>query len=268
MFPLMSWNPIQGAVSYRLAVDEPDGDHAEYDDFRSAAASFVKMTGTGVAGIRVRANFPTKTGGTMPGPWSSTVQFTRTVGEPTGAATDASADHLLFSWDPKPGAKQYRVLISNREDFGTPIEDVTTDNASYAPPLISNFYLMGGTFYWKVSAIDEDRNVGDFTRAHSFTLQKASGAGGIQASQRLRLGFRGRLRAKRLSRIVVTVRAGGRVIPGAKVRGLASGLSRRWRTTNRYGKVVFRFRPKRKGVAFFQATKRGYLVGAATVRIR
>jgi hypothetical protein len=269
MYPLMSWNPIQGAVSYRLAVDEPDGDHAEYDDFRSAAAAFVKMTGTGVAGIRVRANFPTKTGGTTPGPWSSTVFFTRTMGEPTGAATDASADHLLFSWDAKPGAKQYRVLVSNREDFAVTIEDVTTDNTSYASPLMNPGYLAGGTFYWKVSAIDEDRNVGDFTRSHSFVLQKASaGPGGIQASQRLRLGFRGRLRAKRLSRIVVTVRAGGRVIPGAKVRGLASGLSRRWRTTNRAGQVVFRFRPKRKGMAFFQATKRGYLVGAATVRIR
>jgi hypothetical protein len=269
MYPLMAWNPIQGAVSYRLAVDEPDGDHAEYDDFRSAAASFVKMTGTGVAGIRVRANFPTKTGTTTPGPWSSTAYFTRTMGEPTGAATDASESHLLFSWDAKPGAKQYRLLVSNREDFAVTIEDVTTDNAGYAPPLTSMMYLQGGTFYWKVSAIDEDHNVGDFTRAHSFVLRKATtGPGGIQASQRLRLGIKGRLRAKRLSRVVVTVRAGGRMIRGAKVRGLAPGLSRRWRTTNRYGRVVFRFRPKRKGVAFFQATKRGYLVGAATVRIR
>src|ERR671925_850641 len=269
MFPLMSWNPIQGAVSYRLAVDEPDGDHAEYDDFRSAAASFVKMTGTGVAGIRVRANFPTKTGTTTPGPWSSTAYFTRTMGEPTGAATDASESHLLFSWDAKPGAKQYRLLVSNREDFAVTIEDVTTDNTSYASPLMNPGYLAGGTFYWKVSAIDEDHNVGDFTRAHSFVLRKATtGPGGIQASQRLRLGIKGRLRAKRLSRVVVTVRAGGRVIRGAKVRGLAPGLSRRWRTTNRYGKVVFRFRPKRNGVAVFQATKRGYLVGAATVRIR
>jgi hypothetical protein len=32
--------------------------------------------------------------------------------------------------------------------------------------------------------------------------------------------------------------------------------------------VVFRFRPKRKGVVYFQATKRQYLVGTIRVRIR
>ncbi|MDP9491981.1 MAG: hypothetical protein M3P42_07255 [Actinomycetota bacterium] len=269
MYPLMSWLPITGAVSYRIAVDEPDGDHAEYDDFRSAAAAFVKMTGTGVAGIRVRANFPTKTGGTTPGPWSTTAFFTRTMGEPTGAATDASVNHLLFSWDAKPGAKQYRLLVANREDFAVSVEDVTTDNTSYAPPLTSAAYAAGGTFYWKVSAIDEDRNVGDFTRAHSFTLKKTvTGPGGVQVSQRLRLGVKGRLRVKRMSRLVVTVRAGGRVVRGAKVRGLGSGLRPRWRATNLRGQVVFRFRPKARGNVLFQATKRGYLVGAAQVRVR
>jgi hypothetical protein len=268
MFPLMSWDPIQGAVSYRLAVDEGDGEHFEYDDFRSAAASFVKMTGTGVTGIRVRANFPTKSGLTTPGPWSGTVHHTRTMGEPTGAATDASASHLVFRWDPKPGAKQYRLLVANREDFASTVEDLLTDNAGYAPVLTNPGYLQGGTFFWKVAAVDEDRNVGDFTRPHSFTLKKASGPGAIQVTQRLRLGIRGRLRAKRLSRVVVTVRAGGRPVARAKVRGLGPGLRARWRTANRRGQVVFRFRPARKGVVLFQATKRGYLLGAAQARIR
>jgi hypothetical protein len=269
MYPLMTWTPIQGAVSYRLAVDEPDGEHFEYDDFRSAAAAFVKMTGTGVAGIRVRANFPTKTGQTTPGPWSATAQFTRIMGEPTGARTDATADHLLFSWDPKPGAKQYRVLVSAREDFALNVEDVVTDNTSFAPTLTHPGYAQGGTFYWKVTAIDEDRNVGDFTRAHSFMLQKTSlETGPVRVTQRLRLGVRGRLRAMRTSRVVVTVRAGGRVIAGARVRGLGPGVKTRSRATNRRGQVVFRLRPTARGFVFFQATKRGYLVGAARARVR
>jgi hypothetical protein len=270
MYPLMSWSPLEGAVSYRLAVDEPDGDHNEYEDFRSAAASFSKMTGTGVAGIRVRANFAMKNGQTTPGPWSSTVNFTRTMGEPTGARTDASAGHLLFAWDPKPGTKHYRVLVSNREDFATTVEDVKTDNASHAPTLTAAAYTLGGAFWWKVAAYDEDNNVGDFTRAHSFTLKKTSPdrPGAVQVSQRLRLGVKGRLRARRMSRVVVTVKAGGRPVRAAKVRGLASGLRPRWRATNRRGQVVFRFRPKRKGMAVFQATKRGYRVGTLRVRIR
>jgi hypothetical protein len=268
MFPVISWDPVPGAVSYRIAVDEADGEHFEYDDFRSIAATFVQMTGTGVVGIRVRANFATKLGTSTAGPWSSTIFFTRTMGEPTGAATDASADHLLFRWDAKPGAKQYRVFVSNREDFAVTVEDVTTDNTSYAPPLTHSFYLLGGTFYWRVAAVDEDRNIGDFTRAHSFTLKKSAGPGAVQVTQRLRIGVRGRLRLRRMSRVVVTVRAGGRVIPGAKVRGLGSGLRPRWRTTNRRGQVVFRYRPKTKARVLFQATKRGYLFGATQVRVR
>jgi hypothetical protein len=270
MYPLIAWNPVAGAVSYRVAIDEPDGDHAEYDDFRSAAASFAKMTGTGIVGVRVRANFPTKTGQTTPGPWSSTANFTRTMGEPTGARTDATPTSLVFSWDPKPGTKQYRLLVANREDFATTVEDLRTDNTSYAPTLTSTLYLQGGTFWWKVAAYDEDNNVGDYTRAHSFTLAKTSASrpGGIQVAQRLRIFVKGRLRAKRMSRAVVTIKAGGRVVAGAKVRGLGSGLKPRWRATNRRGQVVFRFRPKRKGVVYFQATKRGYLVGTARVRVR
>jgi hypothetical protein len=270
MYPLIAWNPVAGAVSYQVAIDEPDGDHAEYSDFRSAAASFGKMTGTGILGVRVRANFPTKTGQISSGPWSGTAQFTRTMGEPTGARTDASTHHLLFAWDSKPGTKHYRVLVANREDFATTVENVVTDNTSYAPPLTSTLYLQGGTFWWKVAAFDEDNNVGDFTRAHSFTLAKTSAnrPGGIQAAQRLRLSVKGRARVGRLSRLVVTVRAGGRVVRAAKVRGLGSGLRPRWRASNRRGQVVFRFRPKRKGVVYFQATKRQYLVGTIRVRIR
>jgi hypothetical protein len=190
------------------------------------------------------------------------------VGEPTGAATDASANHLAFRWDPKPGAKQYRVLVANREDFASTVEDVLTDNAGYAPTLTNPGYMQGGTFFWKVAAVDEDRNIGDFSRPHSFTLKKASGPGAVQVTQRLRLGVRGKLRAKRRSRVVVTVKAGGRPVAGAKVRGLGPGLKPRWRATNRRGQVVFRFRPARKGLVLFQATKRGYLVGAAQARIR
>ncbi|HEY7708308.1 MAG TPA: hypothetical protein VH968_14180 [Gaiellaceae bacterium] len=270
MYPLISWTPIQGAVSYRIAIDEPDGDHNEYEDFRSAAATFGKMTGTGVAGVRVRANFPTKTGQTTPGPWSSTASFTRTMGEPTGASTDASPNHLLFNWDAKPGTKHYRVLVANREDFATTVEDVKTDNTSYAPALTSAAYTQGGTYWWKVAAYDEDGNVGDFSRSHSFTLKKmvANRPGGVGVSQRLRITAKGKLRAKRMSRVVVTIKAGGKIVRGAKVRGLASGLKPRWRATNKRGQVVFRFKPKRKGVVYFQATKKGYLVGTLRVRIR
>lgn len=268
MFPVISWAPVPGAVSYRIAVDEPDGEHFEYDDFRSAAAAFVKMTGTGITGIRVRANFPTNTTAVTPGPWSTTVFHTRTVGEPTGARTDATNERVLFSWDAKPGAKQYRVLVSGREDFSANVEDVKTDNTSFAPSLLLPSYLQGGTFWWKVAAVDEDQNLGDFTRAHSFVLAKSGTGGAPQTTQRLRLTTKGRLTARRLRKVVVTVKAGGRAVRSARVRAFGVGVVTRWRTTNRYGRVTFRMKPKAKGVMFFQAQKKGYLAAASRVRVR
>ena len=45
----------------------------------------------------------------------------------------------------KLGAKNFRVQISSRQDFNTLIEDVTTDNTSYAPLLLHYNYVNGGT---------------------------------------------------------------------------------------------------------------------------
>ena len=266
MFPVISWPPVAGAVSYRIAVDEPDGEHFEYDDFRSAAAAFVKMTGTGVTGIRVRANFPTGTTTTTPGPWSSTIFHTRTVGEPTGARTEATADHVLLSWDPKVGTKQYRVVVSSREDFSAVVEDVKTDNTSYAPQFLQGGYVRGGTFWWKVAAVDEDLNLGDFTRPHSFAVK--GGGNTIRTTQKLVLSLKGRLRAKRTRRVVVTVKAGARPIAGARVRVFGAGMITGWKKSNATGKVVFRLKPRTRGIVYFQASKTGYLTGRTRVRVR
>ena len=52
------------------------------------------------------------------------------------------------------------------------------------------------------------------------------------------------------------------------MRAFGVGVVTRWRTTNRYGRVTFRLKPKAKGVMFFQATKNGYLAAASRVRVR
>ena len=67
---------------------------------------------------------------------------------------------------------------------------------------------------------------------------------------------------------VVDDQGWGQGRPRREVRGLGLGMRARWRATNRRGQVVFRFRPKGKGMVFFQATKRNYLVGTARVRVR
>ena len=118
---------------------------------RMPSVTFVYLFGPGIWRWRVRAEFP-KTSGFVTGPWSSYVPFTRTLSEPSGSATSVSGNHVLLSWNWKLGAKDFDVQISQRPDFATTIEDVTTDNTSYAPLLLHPFYVMGGSFYWRVAA--------------------------------------------------------------------------------------------------------------------
>src|SRR5439155_8685885 len=89
--PTWTWDSITGAVSYDVAVDLPDGSHRDVSGMRTAALTPVLMYGTGLFHWRVWANFPKATFGTVPGPYSATLPFTRTISEPTGAHADRAA---------------------------------------------------------------------------------------------------------------------------------------------------------------------------------
>jgi hypothetical protein len=272
MIPLWTWAPITGASSYDLQVDEPDGDHTEFADFRSASATFIKMTGTGVWGWRVRAQFPKPLGTqTQPGAWSGTSKFTRTIGEPGGAKAEVSGTSVLLSWNPKTGAKNYRVQISQRGDFAVNIEQVDTDNTAYAPLLTTPTYMAGGTFWWRVAAMDEDRNIGDFSPAQKFDLPKTQA--GQTALTRLKLSMK-MLRTKKGRRVRVTVKANGRPAAGALVRVFSTGVTPRKAKTNRKGQVTFRLKKLGRGKTLmrrqllFHAAKTGFLPASAVLKIR
>jgi hypothetical protein len=271
--PLWTWAAVMGAVAYDVAVDEPDGDHSQFGDFRSAAFTSVKMTGTGIWGWRVRALFPKQLGSqTQPGPWSATKPYTRTIAEPGGARTETSGVSLLLSWNAKPAAKNYRVQISQRADFQQNVEQVDTDNTSYAPTLLASAYLSGGTFWWRVAAQDEDRNIGDFSPAQQFTLAKQPGSGTI-ALTKLRLATK-LVKATKGRRVTVTVRANGRPARGALVRVFARGVTPLKAKTNRYGRVTFRVKKLGRGkrlvrrMSHFRAAKTGFLPGRRSIVIR
>ena len=264
--PLWTWAPVSGAVSYDLAVDEPDGDHSEFTDFRSAAFTAVKMTGTGVWGWRVRAVFPKQGLQTQPGPWSPTRPYTRTIGEPGGTKTERSGVSLLLSWNAKPAAKNYRVQISDRADFQRTVEQVDTDNTSYAPTLLSAAYGAGGSFWWRVAAQDEDKNIGDFSPAQQFTLAR-------RADARPRLAVATRL-VRGGRRVIVTVRANRKPAARALVQVLAQGVTPLRARTNRYGRVTFRLKKLGPGNRLvlrrvtFYAAKTGFLPGRRTIAVR
>jgi hypothetical protein len=257
--PVWTWSSVNGAVSYDLSIDQPDGTTRTFADFRMPATSFSKLTGTGVFHWRVRAEFPKQgSGTTTPGPWSVSSPFTRSIGEPVGLKTDASPDHVLLSWTPKLGVKQYKLQVSGRPDFATAVENVMTENTAYAPKLSNVAYLSGNQLYWRVAGVDADNNVGDFSPAQPLSLLP-----------KLKISVKGSLRKKRRGRVTVTVRnASGNWMRGAKVRVTGAGVKARPQSTNALGYVRFTLRPTKRGRVLFTARKSGFQSAGITLRVR
>jgi hypothetical protein len=259
MLPVWAWSPVQGASSYDISIDGPDGRHHYFSGFRTPVVSFIKMTGTGVFSWRVRAEFPSDSGADTPGPYSATQTFTRYIGEPLNLHTDSAPDHALLSWDLRQGAAYYKVQVASSPDFSRKIEETSTDNAAYAPPMTQAGYSAGGDLYWRVAAVDEDRNQGDWSPAQQIRLQP-----------RMRISVSGFPRRGRKSRLTVRVQKyNGGWLSGVVVRMTGKGVKARSGRTNATGKVVFTVRPKRRGARLtFRATKAGYQPAYTTVRVR
>jgi len=256
--PVWSWSAVQGAESYDLSVEQPDGTHRDFGDIRTPAVSFIKFTGTGVWHWRVRAVFPKAGAGDTPGPYSATQSYTRTMGEPGNAKTDSSKDHVLLSWDPRLGVKEYKLQIASASDFSRTVETVTTDNTSYAPTLTKYGYTSGGTLYWRVAGVDEDRNQGDWTQVQQIRLMP-----------RLRVSVSGLARRKRASSVRVSVLDGsGKRLRGVRVRVTGAGVRATAKATNALGQTTFKLKPRKRGKLVFTATRAGYqpAYGALSVR--
>jgi hypothetical protein len=256
--PTWTWGTIIGAVSYDVAADLPDGTHRSITGLRTAAVTPVLMYGTGLFHWKVRANFPKLPFGLVPGPYSATLPFTRTIGEPSGARAQASKSHLLLSWEPKPGVKAYRVQISTRADFATTVEAITTDNTDYAPVMTQAAYIARTPLFWRVAGMDEGNNIGDYTPAQR-----------IGAAKRMRLAARGRTVRRRSTAVSITVRAlPGGPLSGVTVRVSGAGIRPRAARTKKAGRVRFKIRPTRRGKISFRATKAGYTPAVLTKRVR
>jgi hypothetical protein len=170
--PSWSWSAIRGAISYDLHVDKPDGRPEDLSGIRAAALTPILMTGTGVFHWKVRAVFAQSIG-TVTGPYSKTMAFTRTISAPRGARAIRGGGGALLSWRPKPGAKTYQVQIAGSPDFNA-AERITTSATSFAP-LLNAFYFGASSRvrYWRVAAVDSMNNVGNFTRPGRFLAPKS-----------------------------------------------------------------------------------------------
>jgi hypothetical protein len=255
--PVWGWSGVQGAAKYDLSVDGPDGVHRDYTDIRTPAVSFIKFTGTGVWHWRVRAEYPTDSTSTTPGPYSATQSYTRTIGEPQNAKTDSAKDHVVLSWDPRMGAKEYKVQVASSPDFTHTVETVTTDNTSYAPTMSSYGYQGSSVLYWRVAAVDEDRNQGDWTQIQQIRLQP-----------RLKISVSGLARTKHVSTVRVSVmNAQGKRLAGAKVKLTGVGVRPVVKKTDKLGQATFKVRPKKRGKLFVSATMAGFQAAYGALKV-
>jgi hypothetical protein len=259
--PTWTWTPVPGALSYDVAVDLPDGTHKELSGFPSTAVAPVLMYGTGVFHWRVRAEFPKAPFGLTPGPWSQTVPFTRTILAPTGAQQDVARDRVLLSWNAKAGARRYRVQIAGDTSFSKPVENVVTDNTSYAPLLSYRGFrsLNTGRLFWRVAALDEGGNVGQYTDARA-----------IVRTRRMEIAVRGTLRPRKkmMLTIMVTDFETTAGVPGARLRASGAGIRLRRGSTSAFGSARWWVRAHRRGAFVIQASKPGYAPVSARVVAR
>ena len=255
--PTLAWSPVPGAVSYDMHVEEPDGDHQDFTGYPSHAAAFRKMTGVGIFHFQVRANFPTASGQPVKGPYSPKMSFTHTIPEPGAAAADVSRTHVLFSWNPRAGAKQYRVQVSTRADFSAVVDNATMQAPNYAPLMTQPAFAGGGRFYWRVAAMDTDNNTGDWSKAQEFALP-----------QTMRLRANGFPIRGRKGPVLVTVMSTRGPVAGASIRLWGGGLTARVKRTDAQGRATFTVKPRKRGRLYVAATKPGFVKTQVSLVVR
>ncbi len=249
LVPTLTWASITGAVSYDVEADKPDGTHQTFTNLRSAALTYSTFYGIGVFGQRIRANFPAANGSVTHGPWSTTHDFTRTIPAPANPIASVSKTGLSFAWSPRAEAREYRIEVSKTSDFERPVETITTDNTTYAPTMSTYGYLAGGRFYWRVAAVDEGRNVGQFSPAKRITLRKGmrlSAFGAPQRGERVDIKFMARLYSSTDPVRSVAVKIWG------------AGVRKATKRTKSDGSATFRVRARRMGTVYALATKPGF----------
>jgi hypothetical protein len=162
--PALSWNPVSGAVSYDVHVNQVDG---STKDVTVASTDFtpIQWYGVGVWRWQVRAEFPNSSGsGSVPGSYSAPVTFVRTLQPPTGVYGVKTGSRVLIAWSSDPWAKQYQVDVSKTDGFGSTVDSHRVDGTSWAPDIDLTQSQNKGLLYWRVAAVDEGGNIGTFAQ--------------------------------------------------------------------------------------------------------
>jgi hypothetical protein len=253
--PVLSWSPVEGAVSYDMHVEQADGTKRDFN-MRSTAFTPVIFYGTGVWHWQVRANF--RAGfRTVSGGYFAAQPFARRIATPTAVRTAKAGRGAVLSWDPAPMARSYRVQVGTTDSFSQLVEQTTTDNTAWAPTMLSPLYAGATGLYWRVATVDEGGNVGGWATSP------------LRSAPRARMRVQGSLRLNRTRTVRVTVTGRGhRRLKGAIVRVQGGGIVARPKRTGKRGTVSLRLKPRSRGVVRFSADKSGYSPARARLPVR
>jgi hypothetical protein len=253
--PVLSWAPVEGAVSYDMHVEQADGTKRNFT-LGSTAFTPVVFYGTGVWHWQVRANFKFGLTSVSSG-YSRALPFSRRIATPTGLRTTKTGTRALLSWNPTAMARRYRVQVSASDSFANVVEQTTTSNTDWAPKMGRPVYRSGVKLYWRVATMDEGNNLGGWATTPLSKPKKLR----VRLRGGARRGHRGAVRVTvtnsrgvRLSRIRITVKG--------------AGVKAKPHRTNRRGQTVFRIRPRKKGSVRFRAAARGYVTTGARLRVK
>lgn len=80
--------------------------------------------------------------------------------------SNVDADIVRLSWNDVAGAMGYHVMVSEHNDFSSPLINEKTINAHFMPSGLSN----NQTYFWQVTAYDSYQNTGIESQIRSFTF--------------------------------------------------------------------------------------------------
>lgn len=173
---LVSWTPVDGAVSYvvQVGTDEAFTDPLQYDEYSVKTPSFVVPDPQVAQPYFWRVQAVLANG--ILTQWSDSRDYQIgglskpvLVSPEDGPFTDVT--DVVLDWEPVPGAKTYNVQVSTDENFSDSNLDVNATGVvgtRYSPPVT----VANDQYYWRVQPVDAQGNKLDWGAVDTWTFRR------------------------------------------------------------------------------------------------
>lgn len=173
--PYFYWDRVDGASGYRIEIDDDINFSKQEVDEDVDTTSFA-LTDEALADGTWYWRVAPRRSHKVRGDWSPAMSFVKRSIAPTPVSPANKAiinEQPTFSWtavltptlSPRVSAPEYRLMIDDDPNFGTP-KKYDTDATSYTLSPRDN--LADGTWYWRVAMLDTAGNVGTYSPVQQF----------------------------------------------------------------------------------------------------